>query len=175
MKAPLSLTLAVLATAFPLAAQTAPSFLCGDSDGEFHDLGIVELVDATNALIDPVPSPKPARCEAPDASQCTPDSLLFSDQHPLTPGEPSSPGILQTPTEASGPPTRESVTDETTPPGASSVPAVGCPDCAAGATVPASQPVLAGATPVPVDQVPEPSAILLVLGAAAWILLRRKY
>lgn len=172
MKAPLSLTLAVLATAFPLAAQSVPAFLSVDPEGDFRDLGISRLVDAIDALRDPSSLPPPARPESPDASLCLPGSLLFADRDPLAQQEASWPAIsdFQATTEISGLLTRQPASA-----GATSVTAVACAECPTGATAPASQPVLAGATPVPADQVPEPSAILLVLGAAAWILLRRKY
>lgn len=172
MKAPLSLTLAVLATAFPLAAQTTPSFLSGDPDGDFHDLGISRLVDAIDALRDPVPPALPARREAPDASLCLPDSLLFADPDPLALEEAPCPQVVRPATDDSRPLTREASPAGPAPARAASVPAA---DPGESAAAPAAQPVLAGAAPLPADQVPEPSALLLILGAAAWILLRRKY
>jgi len=175
MKAPLFVSLAVLAAAFPLAAQSVPASLCGDSGGDFRDLGIVELVDAIDALSDPAPSPAPARPEAPDASLCHPDSLLFADQDSLVPGEPACPAIFRAATQVSKPSSRESSPAALPPPADSRGLQVARPASAPGSIVPVSQPVLAGAAPIPADQVPEPSALPLVLGAAAWILLRRKH
>lgn len=172
MKAPLFLTLAVLAPAFPLAAQSAPSFLSGDPDGDFHDLGISGLVDAIDALRDPAPPALPARREAPDASLCLPDSLLFADPVPLALEEAPCPPGVRPATDDSRPLTREVSPAGPAPARPASVPAA---DPEESAAAPAAQPVLAGAAPLPADQVPEPSAVLLVLGAAAWILLRRKY
>lgn len=47
-------------------------------------------------------------------------------------------------------------------------------DCEPGGVVPALQSSRTEARPATPDQVPEPSAVLLLIGAAAWILLRRK-
>lgn len=180
MKAPLSLTLAVLAAALPLAArgQSVPDSLSGETDGDFRDLGITRLVDAVDALRDPAAAPllPPARPGAPDASLCAPDSLLFAEQDPLAPGDPWGPALLPAAAEVPGPPAREFLPAGPDSPGISPGPVieVTCPESSTGSVIPASQPVLAGATPVPAEQVPEPSAILLVIGAAAWILLRRK-
>lgn len=175
MKAPLFLTLAVLATAFPLAAQTTPSFLSGDPDGDFHDLGISRLVDAIDALRDPVPTALPARREAPDASLCLPDSLLFADPDPLALEEAPCPPVVRPATDDSRPLTREVIPAGPAPARAASIPAADPEESAAAPAASPAQPVLAGAAPLPADQVPEPSALLLILGAAAWILLRRKY
>ena len=184
MKAPLSLTLAVLAAALPLAArgQSVPDSLSGEADGDFRDLGITRLVDAVDALRDPAAAPllppAPARPGAPDASLCAPDSLLFAEQDPLAPGDPWGPALLPAAAEVPGPPAREFLPAGPASPGVSPGPVVMAevtgPESSTGSVIPASQPVLAGATPIPAEQVPEPSAILLVIGAAAWILLRRK-
>jgi len=47
-------------------------------------------------------------------------------------------------------------------------------DCEPGGVVPALPSSRTEARPATPDQVPEPSAVLLLIGAAAWILLRRK-
>jgi hypothetical protein len=180
MKAPLFLTLAVLAAALPLAArgQSVPDSLSGEADGDFRDLGITRLVDAVDALRDPAAAPllPPVRPGAPDASLCAPDSLLFAEQDPLAPGDPWGPALLPAAAEVPGPPAREFLPAGPGSPGISPGPVIEVtrPESSTGSVIPASQPVLAGATPVPAEQVPEPSAILLVIGAAAWILLRRK-
>ena len=172
MKAPVFLTLAALAAAPPLAAQSAPDFLCGETDENFHDLGIVQLVDAADALRDPLPGLLPAVPAAPDASLCNVDSLLFCDLNPLAPAERFHPPATAPPAEVSDLESRGA------PAGAQPVPVdpgpvVACSDSATGSVMSTWQPVVADVPPA--EPVPEPSAILLVVGAAAWILLRRKH
>lgn len=176
MKAPVFLTLAALAAASPLAAQSAPASLAGEAqtDGDFRDLGIVQLVDAADALRDPAFLPPPARHPAPDASCCDADTLIFCEINTLAPGE-----IFCSPTRVSAEAFKIAILPRAVPgnepvPAAAPGPPVACADSSNGSVIPAGQPVLAGATPIPADQVPEPSAILLVIGAAAWILLRKK-
>ena len=161
MKAPLLLTLASLAAAFPLAAQSASAALSGETDGDFRDPGISQLVDAAEALR------APARPAAPDAGRCTADSLLFGEIHSLSTGE-SEPFPISAPAE------EQSKEDPAPAPEIEPV----------SAAVPDPAPATAGVLPAlqaavpdvpPAGPVPEPSGILLVLGAAAWILLRRNH
>lgn len=173
MKAPLLLTLASLAAAFPLAAQSASAALSGEMDGEdFHDPGISQLVDAAEALR----ASGPDRFAAPDAGRCTADSLLFCEIHTLSTGENDASLSISAPAEeelvledTQAVPEFEPVSTE------ASTPVVDRPDPETAEVLSTVKAALAEVPPVPAGPVPEPSGILLVIGAAAWILLRRNH
>jgi len=167
----------MLVSASPLSAQ-GPSFLLEDEPpGMFRDLTIRQLVDATDILTRPgMPAVQPPEAAA-DATLCHPDTLLFCEINTLVPSEPrrtirSAPfidGEAAVPLPAVAP---ASPPFAPAPPGPCFV--VNCSNSGTGGVEPASQGSRNGAPPSEADRVPEPSAVLLLVGAAAWILLRRK-
>lgn len=176
MNLPAFFALALLAFAPAMPGQCLVSFPEDDSSGPFRDLTIAQLVDAAELLEHhgwQLPSPRRPDF-APDFED--PDALLFFDLAPLAPREAPraalpevvDPGPVLPPSDEAAMPAR------TAPP----PPATGAVvvTCSAGdpETTLAGGPLTATEAP-PVAPIPEPSAIVLLLGAAAWILLRRKH
>ncbi len=176
MNPPVFFASALLALAPAMPAQCLVSISGDASSGSFRDLTIGQLVDASELLAHPgwQPAPDARPAFAPDFQD--PDALLFCDFAPLVPRE--APRTLLPLTVESGPalslPSPEPMPS---PPDPAPSPAGGTVlTCSAADPEPA---IVAGALPgteaPPADPIPEPSAIVLLLGAAAWILLRRKH
>lgn len=179
MNPPALLALAImLVSASALSAQV-PSFLLEDEPpGTFRDLTICQLVDAADLLNRPGMPAVPPPEAAADATLCHPDTLLFCEVDTLAPAEPFRPirskplihGDPAVPLPAAAP---ANPTFPPAPPGPCFV--VNCARAGTGGEESALPDSRNGSPPSDVDRVPEPSAILLLVGAAAWILLRRKH
>jgi len=172
MNPPAFLALVMLISATPLSAQGPVFFADENEAGTFRDLNIRQLVDAADLLARPgVPAGPPPEATG-DATFCRPDTLLFCEINTLAPGDPLC-AIRREPTIPGNP-------AEPHPGGLPLDLAPELPELAHGFVVncanavPAWQPARTQATPSEVAQIPEPSAVLLLVGAAAWILLRRK-
>lgn len=173
MNPPAFFAWALLALAPALPAQCLDALSEDHLPKPFRDLTIGELVDATELLANPgrqVPrSPRP--CCAPDSQD--PEVLLFCDIALLTPIK----------TKATLPREPEAIEPLLSPPSAGPIPPRPAPAAlpAGGGTVtcstdgPAEEVMVFNRTRPEVPPVPEPSVIVLLAGAAAWILLRRKH
>lgn len=178
MNPPALLALAImLVSASPLSAQ-GPTFLLEDEPpGTFRDLTIRQLVDATDLLNRPgMPAVPPAEAAAV-ATLCHPDTLLFCEVNTLIPAEPFRP-IRSEPLITGEPAAPLPAVAPVNPPFSPASPGpcfvVNCAQSGTGGEGPSLQGSRNGAPPSEADRVPEPSAVLLLVGAAAWILLRRK-
>lgn len=176
MNPPVFFALALLAFAPAVSAQCLVSFPEDDPSGPFRDLTIAQLVDAAELLEHhgwQLPSPRRPDF-APDFEN--PDALLFCDLAPLAPREAPrvalpavlDPGPVLPPPDAAAMPARTAP-----PPSPTGALVVTCSAGSPEMTL-AGGPMTATEAP-PVAPIPEPSAIVLLLGAAAWILLRRKH
>lgn len=172
MNPPAFLALVMLISATPLSAQGPVFFADEDEAGTFRDLTIRQLVDAAGLLARPGVPAGPAPEATGDATFCWPDTLLFCEINTLAPGDPFCPIRCK--------PTIPEDAEGQHPDGLPLDPVAELPELTRGLmvncanAVPAWQPTRTQATPSEVAQIPEPSAVLLLVGAAAWILLRRK-
>lgn len=176
MSRPLFTAFALLVSAPLLPAQGPACFPDCDPPAAFRDLTIGQLVDAEELLARPELPKLPTQRPAIDPGNCHPDALLFSEINALAPAEPFCPVLLApaaSPETIAPPPSAQAElaapAGQTPPAPASRGAVVNCalaaPDTVPGAVEPSS---------LPAERVPEPSALLLLVGAAAWILLRRK-
>lgn len=173
MNPPVSFVWAMLALAPALPAQCLDSFAEGDFPKPFRDLTIGELVDAAELLANPgrqVPR-RPRLWCAPDLQD--PEVLLFCDIALLAPVETKA--IVPREPEAIEPfPSPPSAGPMTPRPAPAAFPAGGG-TVTCSASGPEDEVAAHSRTQPEVSPVPEPSVIVLLAGAAAWILLRRKH
>jgi len=169
MTPPVLTALALLALSPALPAQCLTPFL--PDDDARTDPAITRIADAFEILRGPFSPPLPSA----DSVHLDPDLLVYCDHNPLAPAHPFRPlqsgSAVPLEEPAEQPPSAVVIPESpATPQGL----LVSCAHAGPGGVITAGLPVRTELLPPAAEQVPEPSAVLLIIGAAAWILLKRR-
>jgi hypothetical protein len=166
---PVCLVLATLSAALPLRAQTPVHCLPGASNADLGCLILAREAEPAALVRSAEVAGLGLEPDGDDAGSADRSPLLYSDLNTLAPAEAFCPLACETgklPAEAPAAVPRGPAEPVTAGPGHAG--------STAGSVAAVWQMTAASPPQVTADPVPEPSVILLIAGAAAWILLRRK-